>query len=150
MTQKPLAPGLVTLRQWEREGRIQILETDRATGPAPVPAPNNYRNSTSATRFAKKVKETGALSFAQVAAVVFPFRDSNRLGMQEINTVIHLIRHHAFKHAVFVTQSPELVGADVQRALKSAFKIIVVSPENVVGVVEKLLEDSQPTPDPEL
>jgi len=131
-----LLPAVRTLKMWESEGKVEMFESDRAKGstqsswpgaPKVQPAPSTRFRSSRRT-------EAGGLSFQRISLVIFPRRDPHRLNMTEVNAVAHLMKHHALGHSIFVTNdSDSFISEGKRERLKSAFKIVILTPEEAVG-----------------
>lgn len=73
-----------------------------------------------------------------MSAVLFPLRDPQRLNMNEINDVTHLLRHHTLGHTIFVTTNAQNFIVEGKRErLHSLFKILVLTPEETVVALGK-------------
>lgn len=132
-----------TLKRWEAEGKIQLLEADPPKtaaygwpGAAPQPPPVAPAPWGRQRRRLKKSEESGNASFKSVAAVLFPGKDPWKLNMSEVNNVAHLIRHHSTKNDIFVTNNSTFLEGGRREVLKSYFGITAMNPDEVVRWLE--------------
>lgn len=130
-----LSPSVKILKQWEAEGKVELFESDRAkTNDGPTWA-GSRRGAHGFNVFRKT--DPGNISFQRVAAVLFPKRDPNRLNMTEVNEVAHIIRHHTMGRSIFITNNVAVLIADGKReGLKTAFQIVVSTPEEAVSALQ--------------
>lgn len=137
-----LAPAIAILKDWQMEGKIEIFETDRANlGPtnsgwpgAQRPISENKIKRRSPPR--KDPKETA--KFRQIAAVVFPMRDPQRLNMSELNDVNHLLRHIAMDRTIFVTlNTASFIDDGKREKILRALQVSVMTPEEAVAHLSK-------------
>lgn len=138
--------GIDVLRRWEREGKIGLVEADRAQPVALNPEPVVQRNSDSRSSFSRwakrkpsKMAESGNATFASVAAVLYPGRDPLKLSISDINSVVHLIRHHHMKHEIYITSNSKgLIDGGRRARLKTAFGILAMTPEEAVTTLRQM------------
>lgn len=136
-----LLPAVRVLRAWEAAGKVELFESDRAKA-APTaawapPSPSRGRFPARA-RVARKSSASGGASFQSFSSVLFPSRDPQRLNIGEVNDVAHLLRHHSLGHSLFVTTNVDNFIADGKREkLLAAFKLIVLTPDEAVQVLEQ-------------
>ena len=142
---KVLLPAVRTLKEWQNDGKVELFRADRASGvPAiPSPAPMGGRS-----RAHPRKIDSGGVSFARVSGVLYPHRDTHRLSMSEINDVTHLMVHHTTKHPIFVTTNQNFIDRGKREHLKVAFQIVVMTPQEVVTMLEEPVfgNDTPPSP----
>jgi hypothetical protein len=135
-----MMPAIQTLSVWHSEGKIELFEADRARETKPAfgwpGAPRTVTPTRTKRNRAMPKSKDGTVSFARIAAVVFPRRDPNRLGLTEINDVAHLLQHHLQGHSIFVTNKVQELLSDGRREkLAAAFRIEVMTPEETVELL---------------
>ena len=149
-------PSVHALKLWQGEGKVEIFEADRASGPAPT----QYNwpgasNSPSEGRMGRRnrpqpKRSTSGISFARISAVLFPQMDPQRLNMQQVNSVAHLLNHHIRGHEIFVTGNHAVLISDRRQERLSGLGIFVMTLEETVAQLQQkygwvLPESSQPT-----
>lgn len=138
MIAHPPAEGMETLKQWLSEGKVQITEALRppvaakSTGWPGAPSIAEQKGGRMAR--ARKVDQSGKLKFSNVAAILFPSRNANKLSISEVNDVAHLIKHHGSERSLFVTtNSDTFINGGRRESLKAAFGIVTVTPLELVA-----------------
>ncbi|MBY0370590.1 hypothetical protein K2X33_07890 [bacterium] len=146
MREHSLSPALSTLKAWQIEGKIEILEVDRAD---PLPAAHNpwmgalpgreEKNVWGGKKRALPKRDPKATArFGQIAAVIFPMRDTHRLNMSELNDVNHLLRHLTLERTIFVTQNnASFIDGGKRDQIFAALQISVMTPEEAVAHIKK-------------
>jgi len=136
--------AIATLKTWEAEGKLELFEADRAketrSNEINSAAPPSANQSPWGRRGKPPPKRNSpsAITFAQIAAVLFPHRDAHKLDMAQINDVAHLVRHHSLGHSVFVTLNQrDFIDDGKRKRLHAIFKILVMTPEEVVTMLHE-------------
>ena len=138
MREYVLAPAVETLKGWQSEGKIEIFETDRADPssvnkgwPGAQRAPSE--NPTGRRRSLKRDPQVTA-KLGQIAAVVFPMRDTHKLNLSELNVINHLLRHHTQGRTIFVTRNAAIFIENGKREkIQSVLQISIMTPEEAVS-----------------
>lgn len=137
-----LSAAVHTLKALQSEGKVELFESDRAKeakavaygwpgGTPSAPPARRYRSQ-------KRHDPAGGPSFQMVSLVLFPHRDPHRLDLKEINDVSHLLRHVSLKHEIFVTtDTANFISGGRRERLLSAFKIVVLTPDETVAAVRE-------------
>ena len=140
MLADPELPAMATLKRWTSEGKLELIESNPpkvATaygwpGAAPKPAQDKSGRGFQKGR-PGKITESGKATFESVASVLFPRKNSQKLQMNEINDIIHLIRHHASQNEIFVTGNLiSFINDGRREQLKSYFDVVAMTPEETV------------------
>jgi hypothetical protein len=77
--------------------------------------------------------ESSEPSFAEIASICFPGRDSQALKQNEINDVMHLLAHHDGGRDIFVTaNTKDFINGSRRDLLRSRWQIVVMTPEEAV------------------
>lgn len=145
MNMEPAVTGMDVLKRWQTEGKIELVEAEPPRvekepaynwpGAPPKPREEN-RGFRGSPRARVKKEAPGEVNFKGVAAVLFPYKDSQKLNMGEINDVAHLVRHHNSKNELFVTANVKDFIADRKRErLKTSFGIVAMTPEEAVQML---------------
>jgi len=133
--------AMTVLQRWEHEGKLALIAADRRAISPDSPAPQRSaepRSNWAPSSRSKKMAESGNAKFKSIAGVLFPRRDAQKLNMTEINQIAHLIKHHSSKNDIFVTENPSYFAEERYRELlKVYFGIVVMSPEETVGAMER-------------
>ncbi len=141
MHEEPKIPIMDTLKRWMKEGKIELLEAaprrvESAGYAPPLSASIGYR---SRFRPGPKPKARGGVNFKEMASVLFPHQDSQRLDIHQINDVAHLVKHHGSKNELFVTHNQKsFIEKGKRERLKEAFGIIAMTPEETVEMLGKI------------
>lgn len=140
MREHVLSPAITILKSWQREGKIEIFETDRSSSPSVqtgwpgaqrAPSENKRRSPP------KRDPQTVA-KFGQIAAVVFPMRDAHKLNMSELNDVNYLLRHQTQGRTIFVTRnSANFIDNGKRDRIQAVLQISVMTPEEAVDHLSK-------------
>lgn len=128
------------LRAWMKEGKIQFVEahTLQQTNASynwpglpprgPDRGPSKY-----------KPKPKGSSTFREIASILFPARDSQKLAMGEVNEVAHLVQHIDSKNEFFITLNTKSFINDGKRErLKRSFGVIAMTPDEVVATLSQI------------
>ncbi len=144
MYAEPVVPAMETLKRWEKEGKVVLVEAEPPRGdrspsygwPGSPPKPQApHRNGPRG----RMKKEAGSLDFKGVAAVLFPQKDSQKLSMGEVNNVAHLIKHHSSKNEMFVTHNAkDFIESGRRERLKASFGVIAMTPEETVTMLSEM------------
>jgi len=141
MREYVLDPSVAVLKDWQMEGKLEIFETDRAETtsstsggwPGAQRAPTPTRRRPPAKRDPKE-----SAKFGQIAAVVFPMRDTHRLNMSELNDVNHLLRHFTLGRSIFVTRNTAcFIEGGMRERIQSSLQILVMTPDEAVAHISK-------------
>jgi hypothetical protein len=141
MREYVLAPAVATLKTWQMEGKIEIFETDRADTPAI--GSSGWSGTHRATgefkrRPPPKRDPKAAAKFGQIAAVMFPMRDTHRLNISELNDVNHLLRHLTLGRTIFITRNTASFIADGKRdKILAVLPVSIMTPEEAVAHLSK-------------
>lgn len=142
----PIAPAMTTLKRWKSEGMIDLIEAEPSRSerepaygwPGAPTKPIDTNNPRRGGRNPVK-RDAGASNFKSLAAVLFPYKDSQKLNMGEINDVAHLLKHHGSKNELFVTiNQKDFIEAGKREQLKAAFGIIAMTPDEAVQMLSKI------------
>lgn len=134
-------PAMDTLKEWETAGKVVLVraqplrsaEDNVYGGPPSAPKPFG-RNS----RPQKKKAEPGAIPFAAMVAILYPDKSAHKLDMVELNDVVHIITHYVSKNELFVTRNRKsFIDQGKRERLRSAYGIIVLTPEEAVQILSK-------------
>jgi hypothetical protein len=139
-------PAMDTLRRWKDEGKIELVEADRAAAVKEQPynwpgaPPKREESSEKVWKGGRgrsgKMQESGKANFKSIASILFPGKDPLRLNMGEINGVAHLIRHHLIKSEIFVTgNAKDFIEGGRREVLRSHFGIVVMTPDEAVQML---------------
>lgn len=148
---KEKQPAVNLLVKWKTEGKLDLIETDPAkveedprnprTGWPGAP-PQREEKPLPAWRGRRGAPKPGAgasIKFADVASVLFPGKNSQKLSMTDINQVARIVRHHTGKNEIFVTGTPEVFIAGGRREhLKRVFGVIVMTPDETVKSLREM------------
>jgi hypothetical protein len=141
MREKILVPAISILKSWQMEGKIEIFETDRAVNSGAQNSGWPGAQSTpseSKRRFSAKRDPQAAAKFSQIAAIVFPRRDTQKLNVSELNGVNYLLRHHTLGRTIFVTRNTAIFIDDGKRErIRASLQISVMTPDEVVAHLSK-------------
>lgn len=131
--------GVATLKRWTTEKRLSLVDANPQsssrgggygwTGSSQRPAQRN--------RFKPNPKSN--TSFREIAAALFPHQDSQKLNLNETNSVAHLLQHLISKNEFFVTANLKDYIADGKRErLKGGFGVIALTPDEAVKVLSSM------------
>src|SRR6185312_9453142 len=126
-------PAMDVLKRWKAEGKIDLIEAEpprlergSAHGwPGAQIIKNEVRDprQRGGRRIIKKESSHGA-NFRNLAAVLFPQKDSQKLNMGEINDVAHMLKHHSSKNELFITHNlKDFIEEGKRERLKAGFGI---------------------------
>lgn len=151
MNAKEKLPAVNLLVKWKGEGKLDLIETDpvkTADDPRnpkqgwPGAPPQKEEKTLPAWRGRRGAPKPGAgatIKFADVASVLFPGKNSQKLSMTDINQVARIIRHHTSKNEIFVTGAPDLFITGGRREhLKRVFGIIAMTAEETVKSLREM------------
>jgi hypothetical protein len=142
----PKVPAITTLKRWKEEGKIDLIEAEgnnvkrpQAYGwPGAPPKPVEENRGRGNLRVRPKKDSASGPNFKNVAAVLFPHKDSQKLNMSEINDVAHLIKHHDSKNEIFVTKNnKDFIDEGRRELLRSYFGVVAMTPEEAVDMLSK-------------
>lgn len=135
------------LKAWEAEGKLEIHEADRAKEapatvqqgwPGAAPSASGQRPWGGRGRPPQKKNSATATAFNQLSAILFPYKDSHKLDMSQINNVARLIRHQNLENNIFVTlNKQDYIEAGKRESLGAALKIIVMTPDEAVAMLKE-------------
>ncbi len=140
LNQTPAIAAMEVLKRWASEGKLELVEAEpkNPIREAPVvvePVANRFGRG----KFHKTTKSSPSAKarFEQMAAILFPFRDTHRLNRLEINDVSHLVVHQVSGNKIFVTSNKEIFIAGGRReSLRSAFGVLAMTPDEAVGMLK--------------
>lgn len=142
MNEPTALPSIEKLKAWKDEGKIELIEAEPPAGAFRAPEPPKPVPTSRGGRFAtwgRVKKVTGSIAFNNVAAVLFPQKNSQKLSMGEVNDVAHLIKHHGSKNELFVTGNlKDFIEEGKRERLKSAFGILALTPDEAVAMLTNL------------
>lgn len=143
-------PGMATLKRWQEEGKIALVEASpskvvEAKAPAyNWPGAPPKQESDDKPVWGKKnrspaMQKSGKADFKGISSVLFPLKDHTRLNMSQINSVAHLIKHHSTKNEIFVTNNrQDFIDEGRREILQSQFGIVTMTPEEAVHALGEL------------
>lgn len=139
--------AMETLKRWGAEGKIELVEADRAkverdpaTGwPGAPSKPMDFRGHRSTMRSRPSKSEAGGPTFKGVAGVLFPHKDPQKLNMGEVNSVAHLMKHHSSKNELFITMNAkDFIEEGRRESLKAQFGVVTLTPEEAVTMLTEM------------
>ena len=138
MHENPAIPAMDTLKRWVGEGKLELIESEppRLVPGAPPKAPPPKVDTRWGTRTRVAKELPGAVKFKNVAAVLFPKKDSQKLDMSEINDVARLVKHHGSRNEIFVTNNQNFL--EMRDSLKAAYGTVTMTPQEVVGSLSSI------------
>lgn len=141
MREHVLAPAIGVLKSWQMEGKIEIFETDRAHSTSTKSSgwPGAQRTTNENKRRASPKRDPQTIAkFGQIAAVVFPMRDTHKLNMSELNDVNFLLRHLTLGSTIFVTRNAaNFIDHGKREKIRAVLQISVMTPEEAVAHLSK-------------
>jgi hypothetical protein len=144
LLEAPPSLAISTLSNWTREGKIIASEASAATCPT---TEANVRLNVGNPFYRKpRMFESGKATFRNLACLLFPGKDPNKLRMNEINDVVHLIKHHANQHSIFVTSRSVFLARETRRLLRENFEIWVAAPEEAVTLIQAMEKEQGDSP----
>lgn len=140
LNQAPAIPSMDVLKRWAAEGKVELVEAEpkNIIREAPVvvePVASRFGRG----KFHKTTKSSPSAKarFEQMAAILFPFRDTHRLNRLEINDVSHLVVHLISGNKYFITANKSIfIEGGRRESLRSAFGVVAMTPEEAVGMLK--------------
>ena len=143
---EPKLPAMGTLERWNSEGKIVLVEAEPRLGASQPDSawPRSPSGFAQASQHQRNIRgpvkraPAGAKSFKEFAAVLFPYKDPQKLNMGEVNDVAHLVRHHTSKNEMFITGNLKgFIDSGRRELLKAVFGIVTMTPEEATEMLSK-------------
>lgn len=149
MDLSPEPQPLGTLKRWKTEGKLELVEAEPTLRGHLSPDNSAWfvLNKKEDTKSSPKTSwqrmpsklAAGKIKFAQVASILFPRRDTQRLNMTEVNDVAHMVKHHGSGNELFVTGNKEnFIDGGRRELLKASFGVIAMTPEEAVRMLSEI------------
>ena len=140
--------GMETLNRWAKEGKVEIAQADAPKaapaqpynwpGAAPKPA-QTWRDSQGGRRGRPRKSNGDNGQFRSLAAILYPSKDSQKLAMDEINDVAHILIHYTSKNTFFVTQNQKtFLEGGKREQLKASLGILAMTPKETVEALAQI------------
>ncbi len=127
------------LRRWMTEEKVVLVEVNRGSAPKAVAYgwPGSPPKPVNTSKF--KSKSSNNAVFREVAAIVFPYQDCQKLNLTQTNLVAGIVQHLTSKNEFFVTANlKEYILEGKRERLKGSFGVIAVTPQEVVKVLSDM------------
>jgi hypothetical protein len=149
MHKVPPPQGIDVLKRWETEGKLALIEAEPSTKGKPTADNEGWfklNNRADAppggAKILRRIPSKVAavrVTFARMATILFPHRDTQKLNMTEINDVAHMVKHHGSGNELFVTgNSDSFIKGGRRELLKASFGVIAMTPEEAVRMLTEI------------